>query len=287
MKRVRCLLLGGLVMLSSCLTACGTQEKGVTGESRPPESESIEFKSEAKCVHEIMDDGWVYTFDYKYIPGEPEPESGMFPFAFNVINLRHTVNGHIQIKGLSDMDTPAVVRDIDKTGELLGYDGYPPKKAELLSLTEDDLDFEELDETQFIRLMHTALEGEDHKKGKFIDMPSYAMLCEPAYVSDYKLQIGFLSCMGWMDVIMIDVLYRTGDTEVKYTQLSDMVQNGTATKEQKKAYQLIKDIEKAIVADNEITKKAAEHKDEVIAGIDFRRVYSFLKDIEVMNFDKY
>ena len=112
-------------------------------------------------------------------------------------------------------------------------------------------------------------------------------MTEPEYLSDYKFQIGFVSDMGTIDVIYIDVLYRTGDAYNDYIQLSDMVDDGTASTEQIQAFDLIKSISDGIVRDNTFMYEYGANKNKNIANIDFSRLYNFLNDIENDNYNKY
>ena len=66
-----------------------------------------------------------------------------------------------------------------------------------------------------------------------------------------------------------------------------MVDDKTATDEQIKAFKLISDISNGIIKDNNLLYGYDENSKTKIADIDLSRLYSFLKDIENNNYNKY
>lgn len=256
--------------------------------------EQSEWYFSKNIAREICDDGWVYTFDYLYLKDGYEDE-GIIPFAFNGINLRYRYNKSEQkeedsvypIQILGNSDSSALKHDMNLISVILGYENGKVTKEDLLKLTPDDITFEELDKDLFFKLMNAALNGEAHKEGNYFTLPSYALLSEPEYINDYKFQIGFLADIGCVDVIFIDVLYKKGDGYNEYVQLSDLVDNGTASPEQKQAFELMKNISDGIVKSNNLSFDADDNKNKTVGNIDFSRLYTFLEDIENNNYSKY
>lgn len=245
-------------------------------------------------AREVCDDGWVYTFDYLYLKNDYK-DDGIIPFAFNGINLRYKYsksekgkeNSAHSIQILGNSDSSALKHDMNLISDILDYENGKVTKDELLLLNPDDINFEEIDKNLFFKLMNNALNGEAHKEGNYFTLPSYALLSEPEYLNDYKFQIGFLADIGCVDVMFIDVLYKQGDDYNDYVQLSDLVDNATATPEQNQAFELMKNIANGIVANNDMKFGVDENKNKTIGQIDFSRLYTFLEDIENNNYNKY
>lgn len=243
-------------------------------------------------AREVCDDGWVYTFDYLYLK-DGYKDDGIIPFAFNGINLRYSKvekskeNSPHSIQILGNSDSPAIKHDMNLISDILDYENGKVTKDELLLLNPDDINFEQIDKNLFFKLMNNALNGEAHKEGNYFTLPSYALLSEPEYIDNYKFQIGFLADIGCVDVMFIDVLYKQGDDYNEFVQLSDLVDNKTATPEQKQAFELLKNISDGIVANNDLNFGIDENKNNTIGQIDFSRLYTFLEDIENNNYSKY
>ena len=249
-----------------------------------------------KIAREMTEDGWVYTFDYLFMKDD-NPTTGAqddaIPFTFYVINLRYrydrtdpSESDPIQVLGRVGSD--AVKRDLDQIWDLLGTGGGSiPTVEELLALDPDTLTFEEFDKDRFFRLMRQALTGEPHAEGERFLLPTYAMLSEPAFSDGYCFQIGFVSGMGLVDIIFIDVLYRDEDAIHGYVQLSDMVDDGTATDEQAALYAFLKQVEKNVVEHDDFLYESDSYQEETMAGVDMSRLYRFLYDISIYNYDNY
>ena len=176
--------------------------------------------------------------------------------------------------------------DLEKLKDLLAQ-GLSPEQ--MLALDEDSLQFEELDKDLFFRLMRKAL-TDNQKTEK--DVPSrqldyyYSMEYENDYSDGYKLQVCYFGAGGnmgqdcYLEKIVIDVLYKTGEKYNEYDQLSDLVKDGKASAEQQEAYALIRKIEDAVVAQNRFSALSAEYEDLEIGGIDFSRLWQFMQDLE-------
>ncbi len=156
----------------------------------------------------------------------------------------------------------------------------------MLSLSTDDLEFKSIDENLFIRLVQEALTGEACVPGNYT-IPEYALLAEPDYEDDYSIQIGFMAVMGRVDVMLIDVIYPTGTGKYDFVQLSDMVENNTATDEQRELYSVLNNIAQGIVESGNMQYGFNEFENQVIAGTKIERLYTFIDDIVNGNWANY
>lgn len=282
------------ILISICiLSGCSQKKKDDTPKWNASETAS----------YYISDDGWVYVFSYiSYSDGSTTDS----PYTFYGVNLRYRYNdaymeGPVYDKNGKPVSDPqpqsmqilghsssgAIRNDLVKVSEMLGYNTGNITKEDLLAIDRESVTFEELDKDLFFRLMDECLESEPNPTGNYVDIPSYALLTEPEYIDGYKFQIGFIGGMGTVDIMYIDVLYKTGDEYNAYKQLSDMVDDKTATDEQVSAFKLISDISNGIVKDNNLLYGYDENSKTRIADIDLSRLYSFLKDIENNNYNKY
>lgn len=288
-----------ILYFASSLYACSNKDSEYI-----EDKEHVEWQFSKKMARVVQDDGWVYTFDYLYSKDGQDSDT-LIPFQFYGVNLRYRYNdAYTEVINVTEngknvtKTVPAVIQllggansqgiknDMEKVADILGYENQDVTPEELLAINPDDVVFEELDKDLFFNLIHEALNSESHPEGDNV-LPVYALMTEPEYLNDYKFQIGFVSDMGTVDVIYIDVLYRTGSEYNDYVQLSDMVDNGTASIEQKQAFNLIKSISDGIIRDNNLMYEHSTNKDTKIADIDFYRLYNFLCDIENGNYDKY
>lgn len=286
MKRIVPALLSGLLICSS--VSCSDSGN---------KSFEDEWTFSKKVAREVCDDGWVYTFDYLYMK-DGFDNKGVIPFTFNGINLRYRYSDNISSEQDSDGHIPVIQilgnngsqeieHDMEIVSEMLDYEHGSVTKDELLMINPDDIEFKELDKDRFFNLMYDALNGEEHKEGKYPDIPSYALLTEPEYVDSYKFQIGFIADIGCVDVMFIDVLYEQGEEYNDYIQLSDLIESGNATNEQIQAFESLKSISDGIVTENNLNYGFDTYKDKDGAEIDFSRLYTFLNDIESNNYVKY
>lgn len=282
------------ILISICILSGCSQKK---------KDEAPKWNASETASYYISDDGWVYVFSYVSYSDGSITDS---PYTFYGVNLRYRYNDaymkepvydkngklvsgaqpqSIQILGNSS--SGAIRNDMDKVSKMLGYNTGNITKEDLLAIDRESVTFEELDKDLFFRLMDECLESEPNPTGKYVDIPSYALLTETEYIDGYKFQIGFIGGIGTVDIMYIDVLYKTGDEYNAYKQLSDMVDDKTATDEQIKAFKLISDISNGIIKDNNLLYGYDENSKTKIADIDLSRLYSFFKDIENNNYNKY
>lgn len=292
LKRIYLMIIISSLLLTTC--SCGGSE------------EQVNWSFAEKAALLVQEDGWVYSFTYTFNKEADDEDDGLVPYNFFGVNLRYrynedytttvstmengemvtkTVPQTIQMLGLSDSQEQQ--NDMEKIAELLKYNGGTVTNEELLALTPDDLDFEELDEELFLGLVQQALSAENHKEGNYVDLPYYALLTEPEYLHNYKFQIGLIADMGCVDVIFIDVLLRTGSGYADYVQLSDLMESGEANDDQKTAYESIQKLEEGIVEENDLLFGKDENESVSIGDIEFSRLYQFLKNLEEGNYYQY
>lgn len=261
--------------------------------------ETSKWQWSTNIARHISDDGWVYTFDYIYLKDGREDES-LIPFSFSGINLRYRYNDNYCTKILIKEEQGNVEKEVYSTMQILGTSKIVQEKEDmeyinnmlrsytkeqLLELDSEDVELNYVNEEMFFELMNKALTGEAHQEGDYYYIPSYALLSEPEYTDGYKYQIGFVSSMGCIDVIFIDVLYETGKGIRDYVQLSDLVDNNTATEKQKDLYKEIVRISEGIVRDNDLLYD--RQNIEGIYNVELTRLYKFLQDIEKNNIEDY
>ena len=257
-------------------------------------------------------DGWVYAFDNQYLEGDVDYGSGVegrVPFTFTGVNLRYrydenytkvtqtqdalgnTVNKTVLLSTLlrGDSSLEEEQRDMDKISAYLNYDrkGTSLTTAELMALTPEELSFECIDGEMFLRLMRECLTSESIPLGAYPSLPSYALLTEPVYLDDYKIQVGIKGSFGSVAVIMLDVLYRTGEDLTDYVQLYDLVRGGEASEEQVQLLETLQRIEEGIVQNNDLRYGEKEYGKAVIADVSLARLYAMLENIENGDYQQY
>ena len=290
MKKRTFLLLLAVLLVVPTLISCSHKNKEPFPKS--------EHDLRNSCSVRSFDDGWTYCFSYQYFVPERSTE-GRYPYLFNVINMKYLYDEKImedpnavqpqeamQYYG-EEYSDPGIASDMRKIGEMLGYEkNVPPTKEELLAIDKKSITFEKIDKDMFFEMMEEALTAEYVREEKYSDYPSYAFLHEPAWLNDYRFQIGYRNCNG-IKSVYIELLYKTGSRFNQYVQLSDLVRDGKATEEQKELNKLLEDIEKGIVSENDFLYHINEYKGKKIADVDLSRLADFLKDIESNKINSY
>ena len=290
MKKRTFLLLLAVLLVVPTLISCSHKNKEPFPKS--------EHDLRNSCSVRNFDDGWTYCFSYQYFVPELSTE-GRYPYLFNVINMKYLYDEKIMedpnaVQPLRTMQyyseeysDPGIASDMRKIGELLGYEmDVPPTKEELLAIDKKSITFEKIDKDMFFEMMEEALTAEYVREEKYSDYPSYAFLHEPAWLNDYRFQIGYRNCNG-IKSVYIELLYKTGSRFNQYVQLSDLVRDGKATEEQKELNKLLEDIEKGIVSENDFLYHINEYKGKKIADVDLSRLADFLTNIESNAINQY
>lgn len=290
MKKRTFLLLLAVLLVVPTLISCSHKNKEPFPKS--------EHDLRNSCSVRSFDDGWTYCFSYQYFVPERSTE-GRYPYLFNVINMKYAYDEKIMedpnaVQPLRTMQyyseeysDPGIASDMRKIGELLGYEmDVPPTKEELLAIDKKSITFEKIDKDMFFEMMEEALTAEYVREEKYSDYPSYAFLHEPAWLNDYRFQIGYRNCNG-IKSVYIELLYKTGNRFNQYVQLSDLVRDGKATEEQKELNKLLEDIEKGIVSENDFLYHINEYKGKKIADVDLSRLADFLTNIESNAINQY
>ena len=265
---------------------------------------STEFPLYKNVARQENEDGWVYTFVYEYEKENVEPIDGLISFCFYGINVRYRyAEKYAEAYPAPDREGVAEARehqpgvlifgesaetaaDAAKTDALL----MNSSKEELLALNEGDLEFSTLDKSMFFRLMQEALIGEPQPEGKgkaYWDLPSYAALAEKEYLDGYKFQVCFLQETGLVDVCYIDVLYQTGAGLTDYVQLSDLVENGSASEEQTECFRELQDLTEKIEEEESFMAGSEGLKNRHFGEIEMKRLDTFLTNIHNGDYAQY
>ena len=272
-------LFGAICSIALILTSCAS--KG---------AEDVEWKFSEKIARSIQPDGWVYSFEYEYMKSG-EVTDGDVPYSFYGYNLRYrypqneTAPSNQMIQSL-ETKSPQMKHDATAINEYLMM-SKQKSPTELMQKPLDNIDLQELDGDLYERLMKEALEGTPHAEGKYVGIPRYAMLNEQLFIDQYEFQIGFLSNMGCVDVIYIDVLIEDSSVPIGYKQLSDLVENGSATNAQADAFSALQKIAGGIVENNDLMYGADQYQAQVFDNIEFSRLYLFLQNIEELKLEGY
>lgn len=286
MKRLFAVVIVFLLFSTFLLTACVQEEP-------------MKVAFYRKVAREVQDDGWVFTFVNNGLKDPNADDSDCIRYQFFGINIRYRYDDdYYQLQTHESKDgkttttwkviTPlllwgqgsaAQARDRVLIDEILDFSRTP---QELLALDPKDYTFETLDSEMVFRLVREALSGEPQKEGqdpRYWELPSYALLSEPQYVDGYEFQVGFLKETGCVDELYIDVLYQTGTGYNDYVQLSDLVENGTATEQQQEAFALIGRITEGIKESESFIYDAGSYRHTKIGQLNFARLYTLLNNI--------
>ncbi len=265
MKKTLAILLM-LTLLISALSACGKGEK-----------ENVEVSQKREryfhVAQKLLDDGTLYSFQYiKYVPANSDCDK----YSFSLSNLRYLEQFEA---GFPD----AYFRDQQLIADQILKESYTPE--EILALNPNDFTFEYLNKELFFALIRDGLTNESEPAiddQYHWDRYDSGFFTEIAPADGYEFQIAFVSKSCGVDAFFIDVLYRAEDGT--YKQLSDMVDDGTATDEQKQAFaEFTKIIEACQKNDSYIIDEV--YQDTVIGGIDFGRLYTFLYHLHTNNWN--
>ncbi len=255
----------------------------------------------------VADDGWVYQFDNQYVKTEYDYGSQAtdhWPFSFKGVNLRYRYNEDFTLQledrapgdrvlanicELGSSDSQVERKDMDKIADILDYDlaGTRLTTDEMLALTTEDLDFEYLDPEIFLEVMHECLKKEPGTIGPYPSIPSHGLFTEPIYLAGYKFQVGLLGGFGTIDVLIFDVLYRTGDGLTDYVQLYDLVRDGEASEEQIRLLQILQELETGITQNNDHQYMIDTYGNAVVAGVDLSRLYLMVENIVNLEYSEY
>lgn len=257
-----------------------------------------------KIARKVTDDGWVFTFEqYGSKTGD---DSNLCRYSFSGFNLRYRYDDAYVQTVTHSTDSGVTVRE-RRIPAMLDWGYGPPAQQrdralietilannkepeELLALDPEDYRFESIDGALFFDLMREALTGERHAEGTnhaYWEMQEKAFLTEPVALDGYKLQIAYLSTLGCVDEIYIDVIYPTGDGNQDYVQLSDLVEGGEATKEQRDAFALLQQISERIKTEDSFLAGAESYQGKEIGGVDFSRLERFLHNLHENKWEQY
>lgn len=263
MKKILAILLT-LTLLISALSACGKGKKE-TSEASPKGERYFHV------AQKLLDDGTLYSFQYiEYVPANSDCDK----YSFSLSNLRYLEQFEAGFPDAYSRDQQLIANQILK-------ESYTPQ--EILALNPDDFTFEYLDKELVFQLIREGLTNEPEPAiddQYHWDRYDSGFFTEVAPSDGYEFQIAFASKSCGVDAFFIDVLYLAEDGT--YKQLSDMVDDGTATDEQTQAFaEFTKIIEACQKNDSYIIDEA--YRETVIGDIDFGRLYTFLYNLHTNN----
>lgn len=266
MKKTLAILLM-LTLLISALSACGN------GENIGKYGALEKGKRYFHVAQKLCDDGTLYTFQYiEYLPLKDD----YIKYSFFLSNLRYLDQYEAGYPETYSRDQQLIMEKI------LSED-YSPE--DILALNPDDFTFEYLDKEPVFALIREGLTNapEPAITDQYNwDRYDRGFLTELESANGYEFQVAYVSGSAGVDTFFIDVLYY--DDDGTYTQLSDMVDNQTATDEQKQAFAEFGKIIEACQKNDSYIIDAA-YQDTNIGGIDFGRLYTFLYNLHICNWD--
>ncbi|MBQ7325694.1 MAG: hypothetical protein IJW98_08115 [Clostridia bacterium] len=262
-------ILAMIMMLAFVLSAFAACGKRVNEHGQSP----IKGNRYFHVAQKLCDDGTLYSFQYiEYLPARSDCDQ----YSFSLYNLRYLEQFE---KGFPD----AYYHDLQLITDQILKERYSPE--EILALNPDDFTFEYLDKELVFQLIREGLTGDPEPTitdQNHWDRYDSGFLTEVQPTGGYELQIAYVSESCGVDAFYIDVLYYSEDGS--YTQLSDMVDEGTATDEQKQAFEeFTKIIEDCQKNDSYIIDEA--YQETMIGGIDFGRLCTFLYNLHYCNWD--
>ncbi len=264
-------LLAAALLLCALFTFAGCENFGGDASFVPPFAEDFAMKT--------TDDGWVYMYSYHINKDGSEIEDeSIITSSFRIFNIRYAYTED-HLPTLEIKNGTALSRDLDKVADIL-YKKPFPDKAALLRLDREAVTFEAIDGDIFFDLIKTALNGDVQPVGKWSVYPENGIMREPEYKDGYALQFGFVCEYGVFEASFIDVLYPTGDEPYEYAQLSDMVDDGTASPEQKELFRTLSIIARGIVVENDLYFGSGEYRAMETAGVKLERLYDMFGKLD-------
>ena len=288
------------------LCACGKQE--ALGTDEYVDSQSLGFY---RHIAGRMDDetGWYYQFFEEVKKNDESPPL----YLFQGLNLRYRYDekywSYNYVADQKKDGTPVYYRLKSKSGALRFGEGGSDQLADRAVINEilhgspsaidlirkvreerEHYQFRTIDREMFFDLVNEGMTSPACEPGTsmlYWNKPSYAVEVEPDYVKGYKFQVAFVMRAGRIGELYIDVLFRNGEAYNDYYQLSDLVQAQKADEGQKKAFALLQSIRSSIKEENSFIANVEEYKDQKHGGIDFSRLYVFLKDIHNNSDERY
>ena len=307
------IILGILIILAICIPAgvllWGSYKKKHQAQTLLPTATSAPNKFHT--AWELHDDGWLYVFQQSE-PNDHISTEWQYPahYSFYGINLRYSYKDAALVTYEHTTDFPSnnyTIRTVENPGVQMLYDKSDAHKRdidllntqilkdgtsveELLALTEDDIEFEALDEEMFFRLMREALTSDplpEPTDMKYLEGQPQCMCIEPYFINQYRFQVGLFSPMGYVNEVYIDLLFEDDEEECGYVQLSDLIESGEATPEQEKIYQEILKTTDKIRGVEDIPAAIEDMNCGKVEGVDFNRLYTMLDSMGHYDYSGY
>lgn len=215
------------------------------------EEATINFNQRSASVEK--EDGWYYMY---YIQFNKNDEGTIEnpTYWFGGDNLKYKVledyivpmyeNG--KKVGETTPAVPSLLYNKKYSKELERINAFLDEKKFTDQITVDDL---ELDLTYFkkediVELHNMAIQKENATEGKYIYLPE-SNIIQDELVDGYLWQAGYIGFYGNIAQVNIELIYKND------VYLSDLVEEGKATEEQKAIYNKIEEIEKLILEKQE------------------------------------
>ena len=291
MKHYRTILL--LLVLLLSVSSCSYNQKT-----------AVEYPVQKNVARQKNDDGWVFTFVYEYEKDGVEPIDGLINFYFFGINIRYRYSDKYVEQYQSEDSISNTEKRSYQSGVLIWGRSEETaadrtliddllmnaNKDELLALEEDSIEFSSLDKKMFFRLMREALNGEPQRESQYQsdwDRPTYAALVEKEFLDGYKFQVCFLNETGLIDECYIDVLYKTGEGETDYIQLSDLVEKGKASDGQIRCFNQLQKLSTQIIEQNTFLAEVDHYKEMQFNEIEMKRLNVMLDNLQKNEYMQY
>ncbi len=301
--RLLCLVLSFSCLALFVFSGCQTPTQKAT---EPSIQYAKEIAFTRTAARELHPDGWLYSFIHHRMKDPSMESPDLIHYEFFAINLRYAFNmenvkekietikdKRLRIRYVKALqswgsENEAQRHDVDLLKNLILRQNATVD--EMLSLKQEDFQFEDLDKDLFFRLMQEALTSDplpEPSQIESLDKPTFAMLHEPEFLDGYKYQIAFVACMGAVEEIYIDVLYSDETRSNGYYQLSDLVENGHATDQQSALFLRIKECEALIRGKEQFGTFVKELTTGSIAGVNLKRLQTFLTDLDAGKYSQY
>lgn len=279
----------------------------------------FDLRFSRKVARRVLPDGWVFTFIQNLNKSEADDDSDLIRYEFFGVNLRYRYDDeYIQVVSHRGTDpepytqryadylrrpaeipgSGAVLRELYVPSRLNWGEGSEAQRRDmeqidailnsgmtpeaLLALDPADYSFESFDKTIFFELMREALNGEPHEEGTDLsgyELQPVALLTEPVWEDGCKLQVAYLSEMGCIDELFIDLLYKTGEGRRDYIQLSDLVETGEADPEQRELFELLQTVAERVKTSERFLAGAELYRGRTLGGVDLDRLWKFMSDL--------
>lgn len=277
MKSKRKILIVIVVMLVNCLCACNVKQE--------EENNKQELGFLEKAVYEEGKDGWVYylTLEYDLNENGSYDKKQAPKCCFSGVNLKYqNLDGYYipirdsktnEIISKQKVNIPDLIYHDDTRDDINAINDYLDQKGFTDPIEVKDLDVSLTnftDKELVVRLYNKALQQKQRLFGKY-SLPVTAIEQTHKINGEYTWQIGYFDSYGYLDYVDIELIY-DGDQ-----YLSDLVEKGNGTEEQKNLNEIVEKMEQQIVEKQQMS--TFEYSETTIAGVDVSKLEALFKKI--------